>query len=43
MIKSGYLEIPSYRSKTYHTYSMFVDLIYVWNHLQSCHQNVFIS
>ena len=35
----GYLKIPSYRTKTYGSYSMFVNLIYVWNHLQSSHQN----
>ena len=34
----GYLKIPSYRTKTYGRYSMFVNSIYVWNHLQSCHQ-----
>ena len=36
----GYLKIRSYRRITYGRYSMFVNLIYVWNHLQSCHQNV---
>ena len=36
----GYLKIPSYRTKTYGRYSMFVNSIYVWNHLQRCHQNV---
>ena len=36
----GYLKIPSYRTKTYGRYSMFVNSIYVWNHLQSCHQNI---
>ena len=36
----GYLKIPSYHTKTYGRYSMFVNSIYVWNHLQSCHQNV---
>ena len=36
----GYLKIPSYHTKTYGKYSMFVNLIYVWNHLQRCHQNV---
>ena len=35
----GYLKIPSYHTKTYGRYSMFVNSIYVWNHLQSCHQN----
>ena len=36
----GYLKIPSYCTKTYGRYSMFVNSIYVWNNLQSCHQNV---
>ena len=36
----GYLKIPSYHTKTYGSYSMFVNSIYVWNNLQSCHQNV---
>ena len=36
----GYLKMPSYHTKTYDRYSMFVNSIYVWNHLQSCHQNV---
>ena len=36
----GYLKIPSYSTKTYGRCSMFVNSIYVWNHLQSCHQNV---
>ena len=36
----GYLKIPSYRTKIYGRYSMFVNSIYVWNHLQRCHQNV---
>ena len=36
----GYLTIPSYHTKIYGKYSMFVNSIYVWNHLQSCHQNV---
>ena len=35
-----YLKITSYHTKTYRRYSMFVNSIYVWNHLQSCHQNV---
>ena len=35
-----YLKIPSYRTKTYVRYPMFLTAIYVWNHLQSCHQNV---
>ena len=34
-----YLKIRSYRTKTYGRYSMFVNSIYVWNHLQSSHQN----
>ena len=33
------LKIPSYHTKTYGRYSMFVNSIYVWNFLQSCHQN----
>ena len=33
----GYLEKPSYRTKTYGRYSMFVNSIYGWNHLQRCH------
>ena len=36
----GYLKIPSYHSKTYGRYSMFVNSICVWNHLPSCYQNV---
>ena len=36
----GCLKIPSYLTKTYGRYSMFVNSIYVWNHLQSCHQNI---
>ena len=36
----GYLKIPSYCTKTHGRYSMFVNAIYVWNHFQSCHQNV---
>ena len=36
----GYLKIPFYHTKTYSRYSMFANSIYVWNHLQSCHQNV---
>ena len=36
----GYLKITSYRTKTYSRYLMFVNLIYVWNQLQSCNQNV---
>ena len=35
----GYLKIPSYRTKSCSKYSVFVNSIYVWNHLQSCHQN----
>ena len=29
----GYLKIPFYRTKTYGRYSIFVNAIYVWNHL----------
>ena len=29
-------------TKTYGRYSMFVNAIYVWNHLQNCHQNVIL-
>ena len=36
----GYLKIPFYHTKTYGRYSVFVNSIYVWNHSQSCHQNV---
>ena len=36
----GHLKMPSHHTKTYGRYSMFVNSIYVWNHLQSCHQNV---
>ena len=36
----GYLKIHSYRTKTYGRYQMFVNAIHIWNHLQSCHQNV---
>ena len=39
----GYLKKYSYHTKTYGRYSMFVNSIYVWNHLQSCHQNVVFS
>ena len=35
----GYLKILSYRTKTYGRYSMFVNSLYVCNHLQSCHEN----
>ena len=36
----GYFKKSSYRTKTYSRYSMFVNMVHVWNHLQSCHQNV---
>ena len=36
----GYLKMPSYHTKTCGRYSMFGNSIYVWNHLESCHQNV---
>ena len=36
----GYLKMRSYHTKTYGRYSMFINSIYVWNHLQGCHQNV---
>ena len=36
----GYLKIPSYHNKTYGRYSLFINSIYVWNHLRSCHHNV---
>ena len=36
----SYLKMPSYSTITYGRYSMLVNSIYVWNHLQSCHQNV---
>ena len=36
----GFLKIPSYYTKAYGRYSLFVNSIYVWNHLQSCHQNI---
>ena len=36
----GYLKILCYRTKTYSRYSMLLNSIYVWSHLQSCHQNV---
>ena len=36
----GYLKIPTYRVKTNSRYSMFVNSIYVWDHIQSCHENV---
>ena len=35
-----YLKIASYRTKSYGRYSMFVNLIHVWNYLQSSHQNI---
>ena len=36
----GYFKILFYLTKTYGRCSMFVNAINVWNHLQSCHQNV---
>ena len=36
----GFLKIPSYQTKTYGRYSISVNSIYVWNHVQSYHQNV---
>ena len=36
----GYLKIPSYLTKSYGRYSMFLNSISIQNHLQSCHQNV---
>ena len=37
----GCLKILSYHTKSYGRYSMFVNALYVWNHLQkSGHQNV---
>ena len=36
----GYLKIPSYHTKTCGRYSMFLNSIYVWNHVQRCHQNI---
>ena len=36
----GYLKISSYHTKRYSRYSMFVNSIYVRNHLKSYHQNV---
>ena len=36
----GCLKIPSYHTKTYGRYSVFANSVYVWNHLQSCNQNV---
>ena len=38
----GYLKMPSYHTKTYGRYSMFLNSIYVCNHLQSCHENVIL-
>ena len=38
----GYLTIPYYHTTTYGRYSMFVNSIYIWNHLQNCHQNVIL-
>ena len=38
----GCLKTRSYRTKTYGRYSVFVNIIYVWNDLQSCHQNVIL-
>ena len=35
----GYLKIPSYYTKTYGRYSVFMSSIYVWNHLHSCYEN----
>ena len=35
-----YIKIHSCYTKTYDRYSMFLNSIYVWNQLQSCHQNV---
>ena len=39
-VSLDYLEIPSYRTKTYGRYSIIVEAIYVWNHLLSCYQNL---
>ena len=36
----GDLKIPSYRTKTLAKQTVFLNAIYVQNHLQSCHQNV---
>ena len=36
----GHLKIPFYCTKTYGRYLMSVNSVYVWNHLQSCHQNI---
>ena len=36
----GYLKIPSYHTKTYGRYSVFVNAIYIWNYLQIFHQSV---
>ena len=36
-----YLKISSYRTKTYGRYSMFVNSVYIWNHLQSCQNVIF--
>ena len=37
----AYLKVPSYHTNgTHGRYSVFVNSIYVWNHLKSCHQNV---
>ena len=36
----GDLKIPSYRTKTLAKKTVFLNAIYVQNHLQSCHQNV---
>ena len=36
------VKIPCYRTKTYGRYSVFINAIYVWNCLQSCHQNVIL-
>ena len=36
----GYLNIPFFQTKTYGRYLMFINAIFVWNYLQSCHENV---
>ena len=40
MILDGQILVILKYPLTYGRYSMFVNSIYIWNHLQSCHHNV---
>ena len=39
-VNLGYLQIPFYWTKTYGRYSVIVNPISVWNHVQSCIRNI---